>query len=54
VLPCGVVGPDWTVTGPAILEFTTTTITVPPGWTCRSDAIGNLLLSLDTAKEGGR
>ena len=54
VLPCGVVGPDWAVAGPAILEFNTTTITVPPGWTCRSDAIGNLLLSQDAAKEGRR
>ncbi len=54
VLPCSVVGPDWVVAGPAILEFTTTTITVPPGWTCRSDTIGNLLLSLDAATENGR
>lgn len=54
VLPCSVVGPNWAVSGPAILEFTTTTITVPPGWTCRSDAIGNLMLSPDGAQEGGR
>jgi N-methylhydantoinase A len=46
VFGCSAVGPGWSISGPAILEFTTTTITVPPGWTCTSDRFGNLLLTV--------
>jgi N-methylhydantoinase A len=33
-----------TVEGPAIVEEWTTTILVPPGWSARSDRLGNLIL----------
>jgi N-methylhydantoinase A len=33
------------VTGPAIIEQMDTTTVVPPGWTARLDAVGNLLLT---------
>ncbi|MEZ0215406.1 MAG: hydantoinase/oxoprolinase family protein [Xanthobacteraceae bacterium] len=32
------------IAGPAIIEYPTTTITVPPGWNCSVDRVGNLLL----------
>jgi N-methylhydantoinase A len=32
------------ITGPAIVEEWTTTIVVPPGWSARSDELGNLTL----------
>ena len=34
--------------GPAVVEFATTTIVVPPGWECNTDAVGNLMLSKQT------
>ncbi|WP_428031628.1 hydantoinase/oxoprolinase family protein [Ancylobacter sp.] len=39
------VGPGTHLPGPAIIEYSTTTITIPPGWTCTVDAAGNLLLT---------
>jgi N-methylhydantoinase A len=38
------VGPSQEVRGPAIIEFATTTIAVPPRWSCQPDDIGNLML----------
>jgi N-methylhydantoinase A len=35
------------VKGPAVIEFPTATIVVPPQWTCRSDDLGNLMLRLN-------
>ncbi|MBB3771926.1 N-methylhydantoinase A [Angulomicrobium tetraedrale] len=32
------------IEGPAILEYSTTTITVPPKWNCGVDRVGNLIL----------
>jgi len=31
--------------GPAVVEFPTTTIVIPPGWECQTDLVGNLVLS---------
>ncbi len=31
--------------GPAVVEFATTTIVVPPGWQCKTDQVGNLMLN---------
>jgi N-methylhydantoinase A len=36
--------PGHTVEGPAVLEFATTTVVVPPGWRCVVDPFGNLML----------
>ena len=30
--------------GPAVVEFPTTTIVIPPGWESRTDAVGNMIL----------
>jgi N-methylhydantoinase A len=35
---------DAEVIGPAVVEFPTTTIVVPPGWLCTTDGVGNLML----------
>jgi len=32
------------IAGPAIIEYSTTTITVPPLWACSVDRVGNLVL----------
>lgn len=36
------------ITGPAVVEFPTTTIVVPPGWSSKTDCIGNLMLQKTT------
>jgi len=36
--------------GPAVVEFPTTTIVIPPGWDCQTDPVGNLILT--KASEG--
>jgi N-methylhydantoinase A len=51
VFGCSAVGPGWVIPGPAIVEFKTTTITIPPGWTCTSDRFGNLLLTMQAPGE---
>ncbi len=38
--------------GPAVVEFPTTTIVVPPGWRCETDPVGNLMLSKETHEIG--
>jgi N-methylhydantoinase A len=40
----GAAAPGSQLPGPAIIEYATTTITIPPGWTCTTDTVGNLLL----------
>jgi N-methylhydantoinase A len=47
IVPAGRVGSGdtATVTGPAVVEATTTTVVVPPGATATADADGNLVLS---------
>jgi len=37
-------GRDDSVRGPAVIEFATTTVLVPPQWACRCDELGNLHL----------
>ncbi len=41
--------PGHAVAGPAVLEFPTTTVVVPPDWRCVVDAFGNLLLHAPAA-----
>lgn len=36
------------IVGPAVVEFPTTTIVVPPGWSSKTDRIGNLMLQKTT------
>ena len=39
------IGPHKPIGGPAVLEFSTTTVLVPPGWSCVADQLGNLMLN---------
>jgi N-methylhydantoinase A len=44
-------GPGAVVAGPAVIEQMDTTTVVPPGWTARADAQGNLLLDHDAGEQ---
>ena len=48
------VGPASMIGGPAILEFPTTTILVPPDWHCRSNEFGSLTLNIASKKQEGQ
>ncbi len=46
--------PGTTIEGPAALDLTTTTVLVPPGWVCRCDATGTLIMApCEDARKGG-
>ena len=40
---------DQPVVGPAVVEEWTSTTLIPPGWTARTDTLGNLLLARTAA-----
>jgi N-methylhydantoinase A len=40
-----ILGPGSAITGPAVLEFATTTVVIPEEWSCRGDDLGNLILN---------
>lgn len=48
------VGAGGKVSGPAVLEFPTTTILVPPDWLCLVDEFGSLTLSIAANRQEGR
>ncbi|MBR0666691.1 hydantoinase/oxoprolinase family protein [Roseomonas hellenica] len=50
VLHRATLGPGAVVAGPAVIEQMDTTTIVPPGWTARADAQGNLLLDHDAGE----
>jgi N-methylhydantoinase A len=46
--------PNETIAGPAVLEFPTTTVVVPPEWSCLVDKLGNLMLNTQSKSGGSR
>ncbi|MEM9172165.1 MAG: hydantoinase/oxoprolinase family protein [Pseudomonadota bacterium] len=53
VLDRHTIGVDESVAGPAIVEEWTTTTIIKPGWNCRCDEFGNLILTQSPISSGG-